>query len=146
MSLIQDKCVEHHDDRSIITVKENGKIYQLNNDSKQKVRKVKIDGCIQQSKGEKRCDYLLTISDSIDRAIFIELKGGGLVTALKQIIETITLLKEEIVNLKIDARIIGSNNVPNLTTTSEYQKLFRLIKGTKGEIKIATNKFFSENI
>jgi len=56
------------------------------------------------------------------------------------------LLKEEIVNLKIDARIIGSNNVPNLTTTSEYQKLFRLIKGTKGEIKIATNKFFSENI
>ena len=146
MSLILDKCIEHHDDRSIITVKENGKTYQLNNVSKQKVKKVKIDGCIQQAEGEKRCDYLLTINEKINRAIFIELKGGGLVTAIKQIRETITLLKDEIVSFKIDARIIGSNNVPNLTTTSEYQKLFRLIKHTEGEIKIATNKFFSENI
>ncbi|MEO6230972.1 MAG: hypothetical protein ABIP10_12645 [Ferruginibacter sp.] len=57
MSLILAKCVEFRDKRKICVVEENGKKYQLNNDSDIFIRKVKVDKCLPQSIGEKRCDF-----------------------------------------------------------------------------------------
>jgi len=75
MSLILVKCIEYNDNRRICVACENGKNYELNNISNVVLRKVRVDKCIPQSIGEKRCDFLIE-SVSLKRVFFIELKGG----------------------------------------------------------------------
>lgn len=113
MSLIPSRCIEFDEKRKICIAFEKGKTYKLNNDSRYKIKKVKVDKCVDQKKGEKRCDYLMEI-ETIKKIIFIELKGGDLVHALRQLYSTINYFKTEFSNYQIDARIIGSRDVPGL--------------------------------
>ena len=83
---------------------------------------------------------------SIDRVIFIELKGGDLVHALKQIYTTILYLKAEFKNYQIDARIVGSRDVPGFISLPYYSKLEREIRKHKGQIIRSTNNIYIENI
>ncbi len=145
MSLILNKCVEFDEERKICIAFEKGKTYRLNNNSSYKIRKVKVDKCIAQDIGEKRCDYLMEIK-SIERVIFIELKGGDLAHALRQLFSAITLLKKEFGNFQIDARIVGSRDVPGFISLPDYLKLEKEIRFTKGKIERATNNIYSENI
>ncbi len=145
MSLIQNECIEFEDERKICMAFEKGKTYRLLNSSNYKIRKVIVDKCIGQNIGEKRCDYLMEIK-SIKRVIFIELKGGDLVHALKQIYSTIVYLKSEFLDYQIDARIVGSRDVPGFINTPYFVKLEKQIYPTKGKIERATNNFYSENI
>lgn len=147
MSLIQNKCIEYHDDRSECVATENGKTYRLNNRSKFKVRKIKSDGCLPQKVGEKRCDYIIDYYDGIKpNIIFIELKGGALNMALGQIFDTIVYLKNELKDHKINARIVGSKDVPNFAGLPAYRKLGREILHTKGTIERRTNNIYTETI
>lgn len=147
MSLIPEKCIEFNDDRKICIETENGKTYKLNNVSKFRIRKVKVDKCLQQQEGEKRCDYLMNIEEeSLRRAIFIELKGGGLTAALKQVYSTVIYLKSEFKNHQLDVRIVGSKDVPGFIDASDYRKLAKELLLTGGKIERATNNIYSENI
>jgi hypothetical protein len=147
MSLISHKCIEHHDNRKVCTASENGKVYRLVNNSTFKVQKVKVDKCIAQKVGERRCDYLMTFNDGIfERAIFIELKGGDLNGALQQLHETVIYLKDEFQDCKIDARIVASKGLPNIKLTPNYKKLAKTIFPTKGTIEIGTNNIYTETI
>ena len=147
MSLIPDSCIESNDNRSECVATENGKTFKIINRSKVEIKKVKIDHCIKQEIGERRCDYLMAIEEAdLKRVFFIELKGGGLGDAIKQIHSTINYLQKEIKGFQLEARIIGSRDVPDLKNTPQFIKLQKQIYPTKGTIKIATNKFFSENI
>ncbi len=94
MSLIPDECIEFNEERKICIAFEKGKTYRLNNNSNYKIRKVKVDNCITEAIREKRCDYLMEIK-SIERVIFIELKGGDLAHALRQLYSAIVSLKAE---------------------------------------------------
>lgn len=145
MSLIPNDCVEFDEERKIYIAFEKGKTYRLINNSNYRIKKVKVDKCIQQNEGEKRCDYLMEIK-SIQRVIFIELKGGDLVHALRQLYSAIIYLKSEFINYEIDVRIVGSRNVPGFINAPAYLKLEKEIRPTKGEIKRATNNIYSENI
>lgn len=144
MSLILDKCIEFDEKRKICIAYEKGKTYRLTNNSSYKIRKVKVDNCLPQNKGEKRCDYLMEIS-SIKRVIFIELKGGDLAHALKQLNSAIIYLKTEFRNYQLDARIIGSRDVPGFINIPEFRKLAKEIL-PNGTIERGTNKDYSENI
>jgi hypothetical protein len=147
MSLILATCVEYDEKRKICVAEENGKKYTLNNHSEFKVRKVKIDKCLHQAHREKRCDYLMNIDPKeLKRAIFIELKGGGLGDAVKQIYSTITHLKSEFKDHQIDARIVGSSNVPGIRNTPDCLRLERVVRSTSGTLEIATNRVYSEDI
>lgn len=144
MSLIPNKCIEFDEKRKICIAVEKGKVYKLNNNSNYKIKKVKVDNCIPNHE-EKRCDFLMDIK-SIKRVIFIELKGGDLVHALKQILVTINYLKAEFKNYQIAVRIIGSRDVPEFINSPDYVKLEREIYKTRGKILRATNNIYKESI
>lgn len=144
MSLIPIECVVFEEKRKICVASENGKIYKLNNVSNYDIKKVKVDNCIPNI-GEKRCDYLMEIKN-INKAIFIELKGGDLAHALKQIYNTILYLKQEFKNYQIDARIVGSRDVPGFINLPFYTKLEREIRNSKGKIIRGTNNIYTETI
>ena len=147
MSLIQDKCVEYHDNRKICVASQNGKTYTLKNASNYKIKKVIIDTCILQKAGEKRCDFLMHASTAGEqKAFFIELKGGALLDAIEQIYDTVIYLKQEFRNNVLNARIVGKGDTPNLVNSAIYKKLFREISNTKGTIDRATNKVLTETI
>lgn len=145
MSLILSKCIEFDEERKICVAFEKGKTYRLNNNSNYRIKKVKVDKCLAQSMGEKRCDYLMEIK-SIKRVIFIELKGGDLVHGLRQLYSAITYLKTEFLSYQIDTRIIGSGDVPNFINLPAYRKLAKEILPTGGSIERATNNNYSETI
>jgi hypothetical protein len=145
MSLILNKCIESDDTRKVCVVSENGKKYMLNNHSERQIRRIKIDGCFPEVYGEKKCDYMLEARE-LSRAIFIELKGGALTDACHQLYSSITYFKAELKGFRIDARIIGSRDVPGFINTPQYKKLFREVNSAKGTIERSTNKFYSENI
>jgi hypothetical protein len=147
MSLIVDKCIEFKDKRKVCVASENGKTYTLNNSSGFVIRKVVVDGCLPQKDGEKVCDFLMSIDEQNNNVVyFIELKGGRLKDAIDQVYQTTVRLKNEFNNYKMNIRIVGSRNVPGISLIPEYLRLVKYIDFTKGTIKIATNKQFSETI
>ncbi|MDQ2862531.1 MAG: hypothetical protein M3R50_02570, partial [Bacteroidota bacterium] len=133
MSLILKKCIEFNEGRKICIAEENGKKFELINNSKFQVRKVKVDLCLSQLRHEKRCDYLLSL-DKINNPIvfFIELKGGDLIKAVKQLNDSIIYLKAEFNHYIINARIIWSRDVPQIISNPDYRKLLRATKSTSG--------------
>lgn len=145
MSIITANCIEFKDRRKKAIAYENKKKYVLVNNSRIEVRKVKVDKCLAQKIGEKRCDFLMDIEE-LNRVFFIELKGGDLNKAVNQIYSTILFLKSEFMNFRIDARIVGSRDVPEFKNTPDYKKLAKEVLPTKGTIEIGTNNIYTENI
>ncbi len=145
MSLIPTSCIEFKDKRKICVAFENGKKYELNNASGVTIRKVKVDKCLSQNVGEKRCDFLMD-SDDLKRVYFIELKGGDLNKAVKQIYSTILYLKVEFKGYRIEARIIGSRDVPGFKNIPDYKRLAGEILPTNGKIERGTNNIYTEII
>ena len=145
MSLILEECIEYKERWRVCVAYENAKKYQLNNTSGRIIRKVKVDKCLPQNFGEKRCDFLMDCEE-LERVIFIELKGGDLTKAVKQIYSTILYLKYEFTNYRMDARIVGSKDVPKFKNTPDYRKLAKEVLPTGGTIQRGTNKIYTENI
>ncbi|NOT93616.1 hypothetical protein [Ferruginibacter sp.] len=145
MSLLLEACIEFNEKRKICVAYENGKTYTLNNNSNVSVRKVKIDKCLAQNVNEKRCDFLFD-TDELQRVFFVELKGGDLNKAVNQIYSTILYLKSEFRGFRIDARIVGSRDVPEFKNTPDYKRLAKEVYATKGTIERGINKVYSETI
>ncbi|MGB8193047.1 MAG: hypothetical protein WCF67_14055 [Chitinophagaceae bacterium] len=145
MSVLLDKCTEQYDKRNEFVAYEKGKTYKLYNRSKLTIRKVKVDVCFPQGLNERRCDYLMSCEE-IKRAIFIELKGGGLTRALEQIYSTIIYIKADLNNYRFDARIVGKGDVPGFINLPDYKKLKKEIFNSGGTIERATNNYYSEEI
>lgn len=147
MSLILGKCIEFNEVRNVCIAEEKGKKFELLNKSQFQIRKIKVDSCLNQLRNEKRCDFLMSI-DKINKPIvfFIELKGGDLIKAIKQINDSIIYLKPEFDSYIINARMIGSKDVPQIIGNPEYRKLLRVTKLTSGTVRRNTNKIMSETI
>ncbi len=147
MSLILGNCIEFEEKRKFCIASENKKVYRIENSSNYTIRKVVVDGCLNQKAAEKRCDFLFSIdNDDLQRVIFVELKGGALSKALEQLLETIQYLKNEFVGYRIDARIVGSRDVPDLKSTPTYRKLAVLVSRNNGTLERATNNIYTEII
>lgn len=148
MSVIAETCVEYDEVRKICVAEENGKKYHLNNELAMfRVRKAKVDGCIDPVSDIKKCDFLFSVDNQQnDTVFFVELKGGDVLHGLKQINETIGLLKGEFMGYRMEARVVSSRGVPNFEAQPSYKRLLKQIEPTGGNIKIATNKFLKDTI
>lgn len=145
MSLIPEECIEFNERRRICVAYENGKRYELNNTSDIAIRKVKVDRCLAHDAGEKRCDFLMDTYE-LKRVFFIELKGGDLNKAVNQIYLTIIFLKTEFKRYRINARIVGSRDVPGFNNTPDYKRLAKEVLPTNGTIERGTNNIYKESI
>lgn len=145
MSLIPEACVEFSDKRKSCVAIEKGKRYELKNNSGVLVRKVKIDKCVGQDESEQRCDFIFDIESS-RRVYFIELKGGKLTKAIKQLYSTILYLKGEFNGYRMDARVVGSKDVPDFKNNFHYRKLVSEIRPGGGTIERGTNNIYIESI
>jgi len=144
-SKLADCVPKYCDDRKECVAIEKGKKYKLINDSRHVIKSIKLDECLADKIGERICDYLMHIDNKeLKRAIFVELKGGDLNSALKQLYSTVTYLKSEFTNHKMDARIVSSRDVPNIASTPDYRKLAREIIPTGGNIDRGTNNIYTE--
>lgn len=147
MNRIPEECIEFFDKRKICVAEERGKKYELRNDSGFRIKKVKANFCLSQKAREKRCDYLFCVDDIKQPVVFfIELKGGDIVQAIRQVVDTVLFLKPGLENHVLNVRIIGSRNVPQIMNTPDYRKLASVIRPSSGTIKKATNYKMSESI
>jgi len=134
MSLIKTDCIEFRDKRAKCVAQQKGRKFTLINNSGHLISKVKIDGCVIKEERTK-CDYLFKVEAASNaRALFVELKGGGLNDAMKQILSTIDYLKDELHGWRLDARIVSSGNVPDLKSFPNYRELNRAVRKTGGDI------------
>lgn len=140
--MISGDCIEYCDNRAICSVDMNRMTYVLHNRSGFIVQKVIIDKILSLS-GDK-CDFLFnlitkkTTESTVFKNIFVELKGNKTNKAIKQLLNTIIILKDELHNAPMAARIVGTKTAPNYKQTEPYRKLFQL---TSGDIIVRTNKY-----
>jgi hypothetical protein len=152
MSLIAN-CIKHEDARQQVVVEEKGKKYHLENERGLNIAVVKVDKCVSQNEGEKRCDFLLQIKRKakdgnklvLEKSIFVELKGRKILDGVKQIYETILFLKQEVAINNLECKIVGSIGVPRIQSEPTYLKLLKLVD-SKDRITIKTNNFLKEKI
>lgn len=128
-------CTDCSDGKHIV-VEENKKKYVLQNPSKQKICKIRIDGCVIYSKTQRKCDYLIIVCES-EHKYFIELKGRDLISAVEQLTETIKYFQSECYqsNGKVFARVVLSK-VPmpkTIELDARVVALRKLLKKSGGD-------------
>ncbi|MEW4568630.1 hypothetical protein AB1L88_12265 [Tautonia sp. JC769] len=78
---IETGCTTSHNKRRFV-VREKRSSVCFTNQNEHKIDQIKVDGCAIEE--GMRCDYLVNV-DSIDASILIELKGGDVEKAIKQL-------------------------------------------------------------
>lgn len=138
---ILDDCIMFYDNRSNPSVNEEGKSFTLSNTKKLKVKSIKIDGCVYKEEKTK-CDYLMIAELNKPKAFFIELKGSDVPYGITQILNTVTLLKNNYSNHILEARLsnLGST-VPNYKERKSYIDLAKIIFPTGGNIVVKKSPF-----
>lgn len=101
---------------------ENGKKFLLENPGQKLVCRVKVDNCLVEDNTISKCDYFFTVCNKksqkteIEKYFFVELKGGDVGHAVKQIDATFKLLNK---SLKAPAQnckgVIIATRVPSGT-------------------------------
>lgn len=139
------------DRRKKISLEENKRKYRANNSLEKMVAQYHLDT---ETKPPKKCDYAIYIYDDEDetkndnRLIFIELKGSDILSATKQISQSINdFVKIPNIECKvIDARIVASKvPTPNIKST-DIVKCKDLLKQYGGCLIIRSNGNFEEDI
>lgn len=138
-----NKCICFCDSRSKASCTENGKTYTLDHSKIDvEVLCMHLDGGVIANSDSKKCDYALFVRDNVDngygRAVFVELKGGGTETALKQLLSTLTM--PEVIELRRDykrvyGRIVNTSSAPRIQNTSDYMELKELLLQFGGNLK-----------
>ena len=149
-------CIKKYGCDSRVVCSENKKKYELVNIEKNLVTVFHMDGGIScpdsaEDDGIKKCDYYYVInyekSEIVTDGILIELKGTAICTALKQLLNTVSLFKKEFSkNKHTYARIVMRSSVPNIRATSDYLKLNSEIQELHGNIKIKENILSEKDI
>ncbi len=137
------ECEEHRSDTKIVLKEKKSKITFLN-PNKDKIVKIKVDGCVISDNETLRCDYALIPSDAVE--IYVELKGSDIAQAVKQIESTIKLLSENPQKIKKLCFVV-STRVPKQTTSiqqlqSQFKKKFNAsfrIKNIQDEYDLSTS-------
>jgi hypothetical protein len=132
-----------------IVAEENKRKYILQNPSKKKVCKIRIDGCVISSQTKRKCDYLIIVCE-LEYMYFIELKGKDLISAVEQLTETVKHFQSECneVKGKIFARVVLSK-VPmpkSIEADSRVVALRKLLKKLGGDFAYSSVQFENDNI
>ncbi|MDX2253902.1 MAG: hypothetical protein NW214_00145 [Pseudanabaenaceae cyanobacterium bins.39] len=121
-------CEEQKNDKKIVLQESKSKITFLN-PNQDKVLVIEIDGCVITDDNILRCDYAIVPCDEVEiYEIYIELKGSGILHAVKQIESTINLLSDNPKKIRKLCFIV-STRVPKQTTSvqqlqSQFKKKF----------------------
>ncbi|AMP97440.1 hypothetical protein AY601_0485 [Pedobacter cryoconitis] len=117
---------------------ENGKKFRIENKSNADICKVKVDGCLITDNTVRKCDFLFEVSSTTKTYLLVELKGGDLNSAVKQIESTYDLLHKKL-NVPVEnfKGIIVSSAVPRAANLAfrRWQEILRSAKGLHLERK-----------
>lgn len=128
------KYILRHDCSKIVPLREprENRTYRLNNQSEKELVVYQIDPDLIKDEDVLKCDNAIYTEDDI--LFLIELKGGDLTHAIKQINSTIDILLKQhnIKPKKLNARIVVSKvSAPNISTSIE-NKLKQLLHKSYG--------------
>lgn len=119
---IPDECVYESSDPRIV-VEDRGRKLTLVNAERKLIRRIKVDDCVVKG-GEKRCDYLVEVSNPPTMAVYVELKGKNVDRACKQLAATLTLFAP--IHRLIERRChIVASRVPQGATLQARKKEFQ---------------------
>lgn len=91
--MLKKECLCSNDKRAVLVVKENGRIYRLNNPSQCEIHHYRVDGCIETR--SRKCDHMIYVVEN--RCIrLVELKGKNLKDAAEQIWDTLDYISTNI--------------------------------------------------
>jgi archaellin len=110
-----ESCREFEDKRAYIVCEERRSKITFHNAAKTTAAKIRIDGCVIKDTNVKKCDYLLLCVE-IKRAVFIELKGNKVMTAIEQLAATLeneTVKKPLVPYEKRAYAVVTQNSIPN---------------------------------
>lgn len=131
MSLISHNCTCEvcvvDSKQTKFTVYGDKTCYEINNERKIALTKRAIDSCVLRTKSElEKCDYLFMYENL---NCFVELKGSDVEKAIRQIVSTISYLKDRITG-DIKARIVCSRfkKAPDVKSSRGYQQLMKMTK------------------
>ena len=137
---------------------EHKRKYILQNPSRKKVCKVRIDDCVITSQSQRKCDYLMIVCESeasnqlesVD-LYFIELKGRDLMSAVEQLTETIKYFqaKEYKFTGKVFARAVVTRvHIPksSIDTDARVLSLRKLLKKFGGDFDYNSQTFEKDRI
>ena len=143
-----NKCIQSNDNRSKVKCEENKMVYQYENEDREKILCLRMDGGIivedaTVPSGTKKCDYVIYVyNDKI--VILVELKGTDIATALEQIDNSLTLFESFYKKSKnVYARIVPACSQPMLLSNPKYVKVHNKLKKLNGNILIK-ERFLSE--
>jgi len=123
-----------HEQRSIVICKDKGKNqYIYENQGKDFLSKYRIDDGLIADDGAK-CDFLL-LNCNKQHAYFIELKGSDIIHAIEQIDRSIDILKPQLADSKIFARIVLTRVNTNELKNPKYLRLEKKVKSQNGNLK-----------
>ncbi|WP_271254159.1 hypothetical protein [Pseudanabaena sp. Chao 1811] len=141
-------CTECAEGKRLV-VEENKRKYILQNPSKKKVCKIRIDDCVISSQTRRKCDYLMIVCE-LEYMYFIELKGKDLISAVEQLTETVKYFQSECHEIKgrVFARAVLSK-VPmpkSIESDSRVVALRKLLKKLGGDFAYGSVQFENDNI
>jgi len=140
----------------LIVVEENKRKYILQNPSKKKVCKVRIDGGVIPNQTQRKCDYLMIVCESKSvneqesSIYFIELKGRDLISAVEQLTQTIEYLQAKKYKFmgKVFARVVLSKVVSpkSIEVDARVITLKKLLKKFGGDFEYGSVQFEKDRI
>ncbi|MEA5478801.1 hypothetical protein VB774_14330 [Pseudanabaena galeata UHCC 0370] len=135
----------------LVVAEENKRKYILQNPSKKKICKVRIDGCVIPSQSQRKCDYLMIVCESKSTneqesdIYFIELKGRDLISAVEQLTQTIAYFQAEKYQFigKVFARVVLSKvaDPKSIEVDSRVIALRKLMKKLGGNFDYGSVQF-----
>jgi hypothetical protein len=133
-----ENCREFEDNRTYIVCEEKRTTITFYNATRETVAKIRIDGCVITDNAVKKCDYLLLCA-AIKMAVFVELKGKDLTTAIEQLSATLdnTIIKSAIGDYAKNAYavVVKGALIPKVSTGIQTEKArFRKWKGCRLEV------------
>lgn len=91
----------------LIVVEENRRKYTIHNPQRERIKKVRVDGCLIDD-DRQRCDYLFEIGRICSCVIYLELKGSDVDYAYQQLVATLGYLTTRHVQVRKICHIVAS--------------------------------------
>ena len=136
-----------HEQRKIVTCSDSGSTsapkYLCKNTSKDYLSKYRVDGGLINDAGAK-CDFLI-LNCNKHKSFFIELKVSDIIRAIEQIDRSIDLLKDNLDDFSVFARIVLTRVNTIELKDIKYLKLEKKVKQLNGDIIQQTRRMEEVN-
>lgn len=134
-----------HERRAIVVCEDKGSKtkYICDNQSKNYLSKYRVDGGLINDAGAK-CDFLI-LNCNKHKSFFIELKGSDIIRAIEQIDRSIDLIKNNLDDFSVFARIVLTRVNTIELKDIKYLKLEKKVKLLNGDILQQTRRLEEVN-